>query len=108
MTKERLNEIFIGDKDPFTWVMYEGKETLMGVLYSTILLVMEEELESKIAARIFYTYNGSKKSMDFVVNRDGIEDTIEKVFEWALENEEYLWCQELTYIKEDLARQDDF
>jgi hypothetical protein len=108
MTKERLNEIFIGDKDPFTWVMYEGKETLMGVLYSTILLVMEEELESKIAARIFYTYNGNKKSMDFVVNRDGIEDTIEKVFEWALENEEYLWCQELTYIKEDLARQDDF
>jgi len=108
MTKERINEIFIGDKDPFTWVMYEGKETLMGVLYSTILLVMEEELESKIAARIFYTYNGNKKSMDFVVNRDGIEDTIEKVFEWALENEEYLWCQELTYIKEDLARQDDF
>ena len=106
--KERINEIFIGDKDPFTWVMYEGKETLMGVLYSTILLVMEEELESKIAARIFYTYNGNKKSMDFVVNRDGIEDTIEKVFEWALENEEYLWCQELTYIKEDLARQDDF
>ena len=108
MTKERINEIFIGDKDPYTWIMYEGKETLMGVLYSTILLVMEEELESKIAARIFYTYNGNKKSMDFVVNRDGIEDTNEKVFEWALENEEYLWCQELTYIKEDLARQDDF
>ena len=106
MTKERLNEIFIGDKDPYTWIMYEGKETLMGVLYSTILLVMEEELESKIAARIFYTYNGNKKSMDFVVNRYGIEDTIEKVFEWALQNEEYEWCSELKSIKERLQSED--
>lgn len=107
---ERLNEIFIGDKDPYTWIMYEGKETLMGVLYSTVLSVIEEELDEKIAARIFYNWNGSQKSMDFVVNRDGIEDTIEKVFDWALENEEYLWCSELNNIKENLKleSQDDF
>ena len=40
--RERLNEIHIGDKDPYTWIMYEGKETLMGVLYSTILSVIEK------------------------------------------------------------------
>ena len=104
--RERLNEIHIGDKDPYTWIMYEGKETLMGVLYSTILSVIEEELDEKIAARIFYNWSGSQKSMDFVVNRDGIEDTVDKVFEWALENEEYLWCNELKYIKEGLQNED--
>ena len=106
MMSERINEIFIGDKDPYTWIMYEGKETLMNVLYSTILSVVEEELDEKIAARIFYTMNDKKKSMDFVVNRDGIDDTIEKVFEWALKNEEYEWCSELKNIKERLQNED--
>lgn len=108
MREERLNEIYIGDKDPYHWVMFEGKETLMGVLYATILSVMEEDLEEKIAARVFFRLNGKEKSMDFVVNRDGIEDTVDKVFEWALENEEYRWCEELKWIKKDLQEVDDF
>ena len=108
MRKERLNEIHIGDKDPYHWVTYDGKETLMGVLYATILSVIEEELDEKIAARIYYNWGGSQKSMDFVVTRDGIEDTVDKVFQWALENEEYRWCEELKWIKEDLQKVDDF
>lgn len=104
--QERLNEIYIGDKDPYTWVTYDGKETLMGVLYSTILSVIEEELDEKVAARIYYNINNRKKSMDFIVNRDGIQDTIDKVFEWALDNEEYEWCAELKVIKERLQNED--
>lgn len=100
--QKRLNEIHIGDTDPYNWVMYDGKETLMGILYSTILSIIEEGLDEKIAARIYYNINGRRKSMDFVVNRDGIDETIDKVFEWALENEEYLWCSELKQIRKDL------
>ena len=103
---ERVNEIYIGDKDPHHWVLYDGKETLMGLLYSTILDVVENELDQKIAARIHCNFSNRQKSMDFVVNREGIEDTIEKVFEWALENEEYEWCAELTSIKKGLQNED--
>ena len=96
---ERVNEIYIGDKDPHHWVLYDGKETLMGLLYSTILDVVENDLEEKIACRIHCNFSNRQKSMDFVVKRDGIEETIEKVFEWALENEEYEWCAELKSIQ---------
>lgn len=106
--EERLNEIYIGDKDPHHWVLYDGKETLMGLLYSTIIDVMENDLEEKIAARIHCNFSNRQKSMDFVVNREGIEDTIDKVFNWALENEEYEWCSKLKNIKEELELTDDF
>jgi hypothetical protein len=106
--KKRVNEIFIGDKDPYHWVMYDGKEILMGFLYSTILNVVENDLDEKIAVRIHCNFANRQKSMDFVVNRDGIDDTIEKVFEWALQNEEYEWCSKLQKIKEELVEQDDF
>jgi hypothetical protein len=105
---ERVNEIYIGDKDPQHWVLYDGKETLMGLLYSTILDVVENDLEEKIAVRIHCNFSNRQKSMDFVVNRNGIEDTIEKVFEWALENEEYEWCAELKSIQKQLESQNDF
>lgn len=105
---ERVNEIYIGDKDPHNWVLYDGKETLMGLLYSTILDVVENDLEEKIAVRIHCNFSNRQKSMDFVVNRNGIEDTIEKVFDWALENEEYEWCAELKSIQKQLESQYDF
>lgn len=105
---ERVNEIYIGDKDPHHWVLYDGKETLMGLLYSTILDVVENDLEEKIAVRIHCNFSNRQKSMDFVVKRDGIDDTIDKVFEWALENEEYEWCAELKLIQKQLESQDDF
>jgi len=104
--QERVNEIFIGNKDPYDWFMYEGKDTLMELLYSTILSIIEEELEEKIAVRVSFTFNGNDKSMDFLVNRDGIDDTIEKVFDWALENERYEFCSELKEIKERLQSED--
>lgn len=104
--QERVNEIFIGNKDPYEWVMYEGRETLMSVLYSTILDMYENELDEKIAARISFTFNGNDKSMDFLIKKDGIHETIDKVFEWALENEKYEWCSELKSIKEGLHDED--
>lgn len=106
--EERFNEIYIGDKDPYHWVMYDGKGVLMQVLYGTILDVVENELEEQIACRIHCNFNNRQKSMDFVVKRDGIEETIDKVFEWALENEEYEWCAELKSIQKQLESQNDF
>jgi len=104
--QERVNEIFIGNKDPYDWVMYEGRETLMEVLYSTILDIYENELNEKIAARISFNFNGNQKSMDFLIKRDGIQETVDKVFEFALENEKYEWCSELKSIREGLRNED--
>lgn len=95
----RIKEIYIDDKDPYHWVMYEGKSTLMPILYETILEVVEDNLEEKIAARVHFTINDIPKSMDFIVHQDMIGDTIEKVFEWAIENEEYEWCSKLKTIE---------
>lgn len=104
--QERVNEIFIGNKDPYHWFMYDGKDTLMEILYSTILDVVENDLEEKIAAKVSFTFDGKQKSMNFVVNREGLGDTVEKVFEWALDNERYEFCSELKYIKERLHNED--
>lgn len=106
--EERFNEIYIGDKDPYHWVMYDGKAVLMQLLYGTILDVVENELDEQIACRIHCNFSNRQKSMDFVVKRDGIDDTIDKVFEWALENEEYEWCAELKSIKKQMESQNDF
>ena len=104
--QERVNEVFIGDKDPYHWFMYDGKDTLMELLYSTILDVIENELEEKIACKVSFVFNGNQKSMNFLVNRDGIEETVDKVFDWALENERYEFCSELKSIKERLQNED--
>ena len=100
--ENRIKEIYIGDTDPHHWIMYDGKSTLMPILYETILELVENDLDEKIAVRIHCNFSNRQKSMDFVVHKDGIEDTIDKVFEWALENEEYEWCSELKTIKSEI------
>jgi hypothetical protein len=103
--EEKVNEIYIGDKDPYHYIMYDGKGVLMQLLYGTLLDVFENDLDEKIAVRIHCYFSNRQKSMDFVVYRESIEDTIDKVFEWALENEEYEWCSKLKSIKKELQNE---
>jgi hypothetical protein len=36
---------------------------------------------------------------DFSIYKDGYDETLDKIMEWALENEEYEMCQRVTELK---------
>jgi hypothetical protein len=36
---------------------------------------------------------------DFSIYKDGYDETLEKIMEWALETEEYEMCQRVTELK---------
>ena len=91
---------YIGDKDPHLWLQGEGKSILMPVLLKTAQEVVFDNLEEKQAARIEAQIRGNIKAFDFWVRFHNIEETLEKIMEWALNMEEYETCQEVKYLQD--------
>lgn len=104
--RENVLTIYIGDKDPQSWLQDTGKSVLMPVLLKTAEAIISEGLEEKQAARVETLIRGKKKALDFFVRRDSIYETIDKVMEWALQEEEYEMCTEIKNLKEKLQNED--
>ena len=102
MDKETVFTAYIGETDIFEWTQGIGKHILMPILLKVCEEVIYNDLEEKTAARIEFSLRGKPKSYDFLVKFDGIEDTLEKIMSWALEEEEYEMCSKVKSIQKRL------
>ena len=100
MDIENVLVAYIGDQDPHIWLQGEGKAVLMPVLLKTAEEVIYNNLDEKQAARIEAQIRGKMRALDFWVRFDGVEDTLEKIMEWALNDEEYEICGDVKYLQE--------
>lgn len=106
--RKNILTIYIGDVDPQVWLQETGKPILMPVLLETARDIIQNNLEEKQAARVETNLRGKKEALDFWVMYDGVDDTLDKVLQWALEEEKYEMCQEVKDLKEKLQENEDF
>ena len=106
MKEERVFTAHIGETDIFEWTQGIGKAILMPILFEVCKEVIKEKVEEKIAARVQFSLKGKPKVYDFVVRLDGVEDTLDKIMNWAIEEEEYEMCSQIKNTKERLHNED--
>ena len=94
--------VFIGNTDIYEWVMGAGKEILMPKLLSATIDLINNDLETKLGARVKVIEDGKRISFDFVVRKENIDDTLDKIMIWALEVENYEMCSEIKKIQDKL------
>jgi len=98
--QEKVFTVHIGETDIFEWTQGIGKSVLMPILLKVCEEVIYDNLEEKVAAKIQFSLKGKPKIYDFVVKFDGIEDTLEKIMGWALEEEKYEMCRDIKYLQD--------
>jgi len=98
--QEKVFTVHIGETDIFEWTQGIGKSVLMPILLKVCEEVIYNNLEEKVAAKIQFSLKGKPKIYDFVVKFDGIEDTLEKIMGWALEEEKYEMCRDIKYLQD--------
>lgn len=92
----------IGDTDVHEWTQGVGKHILMPVLFKVVQELLDSDEDEMIAARIEFLLRGNPKAYDFVVKKDGIEDTLTKIMGWAIDEEEYEMCSKIKIIQDSL------
>ena len=102
METGRIFIAYIGEQDIQEWTQSIGKSILMPVLLQACKVVIIDELDELKAARIEYLLRGKPKSVDFLVTYDGIEDTLTKIINWALEEEHYEMCAQVKILQDYL------
>ena len=103
MIKKELNKIktiHIGSKDIYDWTMYEGKSILMPILFESSKELIEKDLDSIKSVRVEAIIRNKNKAFDFFVKKEELSDTISKIMDWAIEEEEYEMCNEIKSIQE--------
>lgn len=98
----RVKTIHIGDKDIYEWTMGEGKSIMMPIVLKGANKLMNSDLDEVRCLRVEAVIRGSSKAFDFYVKRKEIRDTLSKVMEWALEEEQYEMCTEVKRLNEKL------
>jgi|TARA_B110000914_G_C15385330_1_gene409792 hypothetical protein len=108
MAKETVLHIYIGEEDIQEWTQGIGKITLMPAMFECCKTVINENLEKLQFARVEAIIRKSPKAFDFFVEANGIWDTLEKLMEWALEEEKYELCSEIKQLEEQLDKENTF
>ena len=104
MTEEReILVVYIGDEDIQTWTQTVGKSVLMPeLLVGCEELLYNDKEDEIVCARVEAVIRGKPKAFDFSVRKTHIEDTLDKILEWALNEEEYEICQRVKNLNEYL------
>ena len=92
----------IGETDVQEWTQGVGKQILMPVLFKVVQELIDSDEDEMTAARIEFSLRGNPKAYDFVVKKDGIEDTLSKIMGWAIDEEEYEMCSEIKQVQDNL------
>lgn len=107
--EDKVFTAYIGDTDPQEWLQSgEGKSILMPILFKISEEVIEDRLEEKHAARIEAQIRGKMKAFDFFVHLSGVDDTLNKIMEWALDEEKYELCSQIKMLQEKINEKDFF
>ena len=91
--------IYIGNSDIFEWATDRGKSVLMSELLVGCEELLYNELNEVKCLRVESFVRGKHMAYDFSIYKDGYDETLEKIMDWALENEEYEMCQRVTELK---------
>jgi len=84
--------------------MGKGKDILMPELLIGCEELLYNDLDSVKCLRVEATIRNNVKAFDFFVKRQEIEDTLSKIMEWALDNEEYEMCERIKNLEEYLNK----
>lgn len=106
MTEEnKVLTIHIGENDIFEWTQGVGKTILMPELLIGCEEILYNDVDEVKCARIETVIRGNSKAFDFNVQRENITDTLEKILEWGLQEEEYEICERVKNLNEFLENQ---
>ena len=111
MTKHKEDlvlHIYIGNDDIQEWTQGIGKHTLMPAMFECCKTIVKEELEKLQFARVECSIRSKKRAFDFFVELAGISDTIDRLMEWALEEEKYEMCSEIKKLEERISKMEEF
>ena len=97
---DKIKTIYIGEKDIYHWTMNEGKSILMPILFESSKKLIENNLDSIKSIRVEAIIRDKKKAFDFFVKKEELSDTLSKIMDWAIEEEEYEMCNEIKTIQQ--------
>jgi hypothetical protein len=107
--EETVFTAYIGDTDPQEWFQSgEGKAVLMPVLFKVSEEVIEDKIEEKHAARVEAQIRGKMKAFDFFVTFNAVDDTLNKIMKWALQEEEYEMCSKIKKLQGKINEENYF
>lgn len=107
--EDKVFTAYIGDSDPQEWLQSgEGKAILMPILFKVSEEVIKDRIEEKHAARIEAQIRGKMKAFDFFIHLDNVNDTLNKIMEWALNEEKYEVCSHIKMLQEKTNEKDSF
>jgi hypothetical protein len=101
-------EIYIGTETPIGVWASENKETIMKALYDNVFDFVDSDDLNRCVLRVISqpkTHTAAKQlkrtgiSIDFIITRDDINDTIDRLIGHLVEVEEYEKCAELIKLK---------
>lgn len=105
--KGRVLTAFIGAQDIYEWVTSEdGRATMFPILMSGVEKTIEEDLEEHHVLRVESLVNYNMQKFNFYVKKEDLSDTLEKIMEWALEEEEYEICARVKKVEEKLVKEE--
>lgn len=106
--EDTVLHIYIGEDDIQEWTQGVGKFVLMPAMFESCKQLVKEDLEKIQFARVEASIRNKKRAFDFFVEMEGIWDTIEKLMEWALEEEKYEMCSEIKKLEEIVQKLEEF
>tara|TARA_B110000003_G_C16509661_1_gene480679 strand:+ start:501 stop:827 length:327 start_codon:yes stop_codon:yes gene_type:complete len=106
-TKEVLH-IYIGETDIQEWTQGVGKDILMPQMFESVKEMLSTGKSKIQFARVEASIRDKKQAFDFFVEYEGVWDTLEKLMEWALDEEKYEICAEIRKIEEELDKDNEF
>jgi len=101
-------EIHMEDRVPIQQWAEENKGTIMDAIYENVSEFMASKEEDRIVLRIIagpkkvrrpQSINDIPMNVDFIISKDDIKETLQKLLEHCIEVEEYEKCAEIVKLQ---------
>jgi len=101
-------EIHMEDRVPIQQWAEENKSTIMDAIYENVSEFMASKEEDRIVLRIIagpkkvrrpQSINDMPMNVDFIISKDDIKETLQKLLEHCIEVEEYEKCAEIVKLQ---------
>lgn len=97
--KKKILSVYIGRNDIFEWTQGKGKDILMPELLVGCEELLYNDLDEVLCLRVESLVRENQVSFDFKITKNGVNEILDKVMEWAIDNEEYEICQRIKLLK---------
>jgi hypothetical protein len=103
-------EIHIEQRVPIQQWAEENKNTIMNAIYENVSEFMASKEEDRIVLRIIagpqkvrrpQSINDIPMNVDFIISKDDIKETLQKLLEHCIEVEEYEKCAEIVKLQNE-------